>query len=440
MVLALMETFGLSPAAAAIVSVILVLFGLAALGWVVFTAPPRHITLTSGPEGSTFERYALAYQKVLAARGLTVTIVPSGGSPENLQRLRDPKSGVDVGFVQGGLTEGIIPKNLVSLGSVAYQPLWLFYRNPAPIQRLSQLAGKKIAVGPIGSGTHALAMTLLAANGVSSDTATLREDDVAAAAAALQSGQIDAVFLMGDSAPIQILRTLIRSDGILMYDWTQADAYVRRYAYLNKMRLPQGSIDLGKNQPAQDVALVGPTVELIVRKGLNSAVSDVLLDAAVETHARPNLLQKAGEFPAPLAHEYKVSDDALRYYKSGKSFLSRVIPSPFWVAGLVNPILVALVPAILVLVPALRLLPILYRMRIHLRIYRCYRPLLQLERDASGNLTRERARELLARLDEVEAIAGRLKVPASFGDQFYDLRGHIAFVRRRLEAASGLSS
>jgi hypothetical protein len=270
---------------------------------------------------------------------------------------------------------------------------------------------------------------------VTTDRTTLLDDDAAGAAAALQDGKVDAVFLMGDSAPIQILRTLLRAPDITIYDWTQADAYSRRYAYLNKMRLPQGSIDLGKNLPLQDVSLVGPTVELIARKGLNSAISDVLLDVAHEVHGRSGLLQKGGEFPAPLAHEFKISDDALRYYKSGKSFLFRIIPS-YWIASLINPILVAFVPALLVLVPALRMFPILYKFRIHLRIYRCYRPLLQLEHDAEGPLTRERAKELLERLDEIEQLAGRLKVPASFGDQFYDLRGHIFFVRRRLEAAT----
>lgn len=437
MVAALMETFGLSPSAAFIVSCFILLVALAAIAWVFLEAPPRTITISSGPPGSSFERYALAYQKALATHGLNLRILPSGGSPENLQRLEAPNSGVDLAFVQSGLSEGFVPRNLVSLGSIANQPLWLFYKDGgAQIQRLSELAGKRIAVGPVGSGARALALTLLRANGVTSDNATLLDDDADVASKSLLAGTVDAAFMMGDSAPIQTLRTLVHAPHIEMYSWTQADAYSRRFAYLNKMTLPQGSIDLGTNLPRHDVALVGPAVELVTHKGLHSAISDVVLMAAQEVHGKPNILQRRGEFPAPIEPDFKLSDDAKRFYKSGPSFLLRNIRS-FWVASLINPILVAFIPAILVLVPVLRVLPIMYRMRIHLKIYRCYRPLLQLERDASGPLTRDRAQELLRRLDDVERIADRLRVPASFGDQFYELRGHILFVRNRLRAAVG---
>jgi TRAP-type uncharacterized transport system substrate-binding protein len=435
LVAALMETFGFSPVTAFIVFVFLIAVGVAVIGWIIMSAPPRHITISSGPPGSTFERYALNYQRLLAARGIDLRVVPSNGSMENLQRLRNPKSGIDVALIQGGLTEGMTPRNLVSLGSVAYQPLWVFYRNATPIQRLSELAGKRICVGPEGTGARALAMTLLHANGITAENATLLDDDPKTAGASLQQGTVDAVFLSGDSAPSNVVSELLRFDGVQLFNWVQADAYVRHYEYLNKVVLPQGSIELGRNLPSRDLTLVGPTMELVVRKGMNSGISDALLDAASETHRRPGLLHRAGEFPAPLEHEFKLSDDAIRYYKNGKTFLYRVIPS-FWIASMINPILVAVVPALLVLIPIFRILPILYRLRIHLRIYRCYRPLLGLERDAAGPLSPERARELLMRLDDIEQLVNRLKVPASFGMQFYELRTHIAFVRRRLEAAA----
>jgi len=217
--------------------------------------------------------------------------------------------------------------------------------------------------------------------------------------------------------------------------FAQADAYVRRYAYLDRMELPEGSIDLGKNLPAQDIVLIGPTVELVARKGLHPALSDLLLEAARQVHGKAGLLQKRGEFPAPLEHEFTISSDALRYYKSGKGFVYSSVES-FWLASLLNRILVVFVPTLLVLIPAVRLLPILYKWRIRLQIYRRYRPLLRLERDAAGPLTRDKVQELLQRLDKIEEAVNRLKVPASFGDQFYGLRCHIAFVRDRLKMAA----
>jgi hypothetical protein len=238
---------------------------------------------------------------------------------------------------------------------------------------------------------------------------------------------------MGDSAPTQTLRDLIRSSDVHAYNFTQADAYVRRYAYLNRIVLPEGSFDFGKNLPAHDLVLVGPTVELVARTGLNSALSDLLLGVAQEVHGKAGLLHKRGEFPAPLEHEFKLSDDALRYYKSGKSFLYRAIDS-FWLASLLNRMLVAFVPVVLLLIPAIRFFPSAYKWGIQLRFYRCYRRLLRLEQDATGSLSKDQRQSLLGRLDEIERAVNHLKVPASFGDRFYGLQGHILFVRDRLKA------
>lgn len=429
----LIETFGFSPAMASAVALFLALVFLAAVVWVVRSAPPRTVVLTSGPEGSSFYRWALAYQKFLAAEGVTLDIRPSAGSAENLERLQAPETEIDIGFVSGGPAKAETLGGLVSLGSIAYQPLWIFYRNPTPFSRLSSLDGKRIAVGAPGSGTRTLALPLLQANGVTAESAVFLDLDAGAAATALAEGKLDAVFLMGDSAPLQTLRTLMRAPDVQLFHVTQADAYVRRNSYLNKIFLPQGSFDLGKNLPAQDVTVVGPTVELVARKGLNSALSDLLLEAARQVHGRAGLLQKRGEFPSAIEHEIPLSHDAQRYYKSGKGFFYRMIPS-FWLASLLNRLLVAVVPLILVLVPTLRFLPTAFRMSVQLRLYRCYRPLLHVERETYGPLSAERVEELQRRLDEIEASINRLKVPASFADRFYWLRSHLTFVRSRLKA------
>lgn len=432
LVAALIETFGFSSALASAVTLFIVVVGLAAVIGVIRSAPPRNLVITSGPPGSSFQRYADSYQKLLAKHGVTLEVLPSDGSLDNLRRLQSDDSKADIGFVQGGLAKDADVSRLVSLGSVAYQPLWLFYREQASMTRMSELTGQKVAVGAPGSGTRALALALLAANGITGDPTTFLDLDSEAAANGLLDGKLDAVFLMGDTASQQTLRSLLRGTGVRLFNFAQADAYVRRFNFLNKMRLPEGSIDLGRDLPAEDVTLVGPTVELVARKNLNSALSDLLLEVAQEVHGKAGLLQKRGEFPAPLEHEIPVSDDAQRFFKSGKSFLYRAIPS-FWIANLVNRLLVAIVPLILVIVPAVRLFPVLYRWSIQLRIYRCYRPLLRIERDAFGSLSGDRVRELLGQIDEVEDAVSHVRVPASFASQFYELQGHLAFVRKRLE-------
>ncbi len=434
-VTALVETFGFSTALASAVVVLFSVLAALAILWVVRSAPPRTLVLTSGPEGSSFARWAEAYQKALAEHGVTLEVRPSGGSLDNLQRLQAKDRRVDIGFVTGGVTEGQNLAGLQSLGSVAYQPLLIFYRNPAPITKLSEFAGKRLAIGSPGSATRTIATSLLSANGVSNTTATFSDLDSQAATTALLEGKLDAEFLMGDSASIQTLRNLVRSPDIQLFDFHQADAYVRRFTYLNKIALPEGSFDLGKNLPAADVEAVGPTVELVAQEDLNSALCDLILEVAQEVHGKASILQKRGEFPAPLEHDFPLNPDALRYYKSGKGYAYRIIGN-FWIANLTNRVLVAIVPLALVLIPVLRLLPIAYQLSVRLRIYRCYRPLLRIERDLFGELTPEKVQDIQQRLDEVEALVDKLKVPASFAGQFYELRVHIAFVRQRLEAAA----
>jgi hypothetical protein len=436
-VTALIETFGFSPWLASATALFVLFLGAVALLWIWLSAPPRSITITSGPPGSTFERHAQAYREKLAEQGITLNIVASEGSRENLQRLHAKDSGIDLGFVQGGLEGENPPPDLVSLGTIAYQPVWIFYRGTAKVSRLSELAGKRIGIGAPGSGVQSLARALLGANSITGEPTTLDERPTDQASKAFQAGELDAIFMMGDSARMQTLRAFIRDAGIHAFNFAQADAYVRRLATfnLNKIVIPQGGIDLGQNLPAQDLALLGPGVELIARKGLNSAVSDMVLYVAQKTHGRASLLAKKGEFPAPLEREFAISGDAKRFYKSGRGFMYDLVPS-FWLANLTNRLLVVVVPFLLILIPAIRFLPVLYRLSVQLRIYRCYRPLLRLEREAETPLAPAHAKEMLERLDAIEADVYALKVPASFASQFYDLRNHVMLVRNRLKAAA----
>lgn len=445
LVTALIETFGFSPWFASIVALFLVMLaGLAAV-WLWLSAPPRAVALLTGPPGTSFDRYAhvveganpeaKTYDALLADRGVRLHVVPTEGSADNLKRLLASPSDNIIGFVQGGLVGEKPPPELVSLGSVAYQPLWVFYRGTTSIQLLSELAGKRIGIGEKGTATNSLATTLLQMNGIAGAPTTLVEQAANGAAAALLAGQLDAIFLMGEAASLQTLRSVLRAPNVQVYHFTQADAYVRRIPYLNKIVLPQGAIDFGQNLPAHDIALVGPTVELLARKGFNGALSDIVLDAARAVHGRAGLLARRNEFPAPLLREYPISSDAQRYYKSGLGFTYQIVPS-FWLASLINRVLVAIVPLILLIIPAMRLLPLAYRWSVQLRIYRCYRPLLRLESEAQTPLTREQARELLTRLDEIEHDVHKLRVPASFAFQFYALRGHVDFVRARLNAVA----
>lgn len=397
------------------------------------TAAPRSLTITTGPTGSSFQRNAERYQKILARDGVKLNILPSDGSAENLRRLADPKQHVDVGFVLGGAAGDKSFEQLMSLGSVAYQPLTIFYRGQKR-ELLSAFKGTRINIGPAGSGTHDLALALLKLNGIVPDADTvIDEADYEDPARALAENRVDAVFLMGDSTDSSVIRKLMRDGGVHLFSFVQSDAYARRIHTLNKLHLPRGSLDFGNDLPPEDIYLMGPTVQLVARESLHPALSDLLLEAAREVHGKPGLYRRQGEFPAAREGEFRLSPDATRYYATGKTFLYRTFP--FWLATLIARVLAFLVPIVLLLLPALKFAPMVYRWRIESRIYRWYQVLLDLEREGfKPGVDGGRRAELLHQLDHIESAVNRIVIPASFGDMFYGLRGHIDFVRANLLA------
>ena len=394
-------------------------------------APPGVLTMASGARGSRFDLVAEKYQKILARNGITLKLVETEGSEDNLHRMLAEHSAVDIALVQSGVLADGNSGDLRSLGSVFYVPLTVFYRNPAPIQRLSELAGRRIAIGPAGSGTRSLALALLKANEIEPSGQTPLSDlEGEAARKALLAQQVDAIFLTGDSASPETIREMLHSPGIRLFDFPQADAYIRRFHYLNKLELPAGAFDLGENLPPTSINMLAPTVELVAHANLHPALSDLLLEAATEVHGGATLLQSAGEFPAPLVHDFPISADALRYYKSGKSFAYRYLP--FWVASLFDRIVVVLVPTLLVVIPGLRYLPALYHWRIKSRIDRRYRQLMALERSSLGELSEQQRADLIDKLAQIEQSVITLKMPGSHAEPLYVLRQHMKFVRENL--------
>ncbi|HEY1608227.1 MAG TPA: TAXI family TRAP transporter solute-binding subunit, partial [Paraburkholderia sp.] len=281
--------------------------------WLVNPAPPHTITLSAGPADSSFMQVANEYRKVLARNGVRLNVLKSEGSVQNLQRLLDPKQHVDLALVQGGVAGGRDTSSLMSLGSVFYLPIVVFYRGSG-LTQLSQLEGKRIAVGREGSGTRLLALNLLAANGIEpGGSTTFVPLDGLAAATQLVSDNVDAVFLSGDSATRDLMLRLLTIPGVSVMSFDESAAYTRLFPYLDAIDLPPGVLDLRHRIPPNTVHLIGPTVEIVARDTLHPAISDLLIEAATEVNGMPGLLQQGGEFPNPTAHDFRISEDAMRY-------------------------------------------------------------------------------------------------------------------------------
>jgi TRAP-type uncharacterized transport system substrate-binding protein len=393
-------------------------------------APPSAIRIMSGPPGSNFRVNAEKYKRHIEAHGVKVEIVASQGSLDNLRRLVDPKSDVDVGFVQGGLHEGVELSGLVSLGTMFPMPLLVFERLPETADRLTDLKGKRLAIGPEGSGTRALALTLLKANRMEG-AVTLSPAGGDEAARLLAAGQVDAAFLMGDTATNEVMRQLRGVPDVHIMNFRQADAYARVYEYLDKLTLPEGAMDFADNHPGRTLHLVSMPAELIARADLHPALSDLLISAAREIHGASGMFRDAGEYPKAIEHEIPMSEEAERYYKSGGQFLYKRLP--FWLASLIDRVLVVLLPLLVVVVPATRVAPQLYRWRVRSRIYRWYGALMALDREMlAGPRTPDMQQRIGKRLDDIEQAVNDLKTPASFADQLYVLREHVGLVRARL--------
>src|SRR3954471_9798455 len=362
-------------------------------------APPKTIRFAAGPDGSSYRNQAEKYQKLLARDGVKVEILKTRGALDNLDKLATPAIKVDVGFVQGGLTEGRDLPHLVSLGSVSPAPLMVYCRSAEPIEMLSQLKGKRLAVGPEGSGARVLTLKLLKANEIDGPPTVLVDLTGDDAAKELLAGTIDAAFLMGDSATPSVMKSLRGVPDIQLASFRQADGYLRKFRFLSKLTLPEGAMDLAKNYPPRTLSLIGPTVELVARNDLHPALSDLLIRAAREIHGSPGLYRNAGEYPAPLARDFPISADAERYYKSGEHFLYKRLP--FWLASLVDRLLVVILPLLVVIVPATKIFPALYRWRVRSRIYRWYGSLIAIEREMLRINDPGERDALLKRLDEI---------------------------------------
>jgi TRAP-type uncharacterized transport system substrate-binding protein len=404
--------------------------------------PPHRLTMSGGPKGSSFEAVAKRYRAFLAENGIDLRIIPSAGSLQNLERLMTPHSHVDVALVQAGITAAdAAPRagtsgDLVSLGSMFYQPLTIFYRARRPISRLSQLRGRRIAIGKEGSGTRLLALALLGANGIGPHGPTrLLGLEGEAARQALLAGQVDAIFLTGDSAPPATIRAMLHTRGVRMFRFAQADAYTRQFPYLHELHIPEGTFDLGANLPSRPIVMLAPAVELIAHSSLHPALCDLLIEAAEKVNGGATRLQSAHEFPNTSTSSFPLDTEAARYYKSGdKSLAYRYLP--FSLASFVTRIVVVLVPIIVILIPGLRYLPNLYRWRVDSRIHRRYAELMALERESLGQLTPERRAALLEQLEEIERSVILRKIPGSHAEQLYQLRQHIAFVRGNLSRSA----
>lgn len=412
----------------------IVVFSLAAFvaTYVMFVEPPPPHTLViaSGGQNGAYYRYAQKYAEELRSDGLSVEVRETAGSVENLRLLGQDDSGVSVAIVQGGVASALDHEKFQALGSLYREPLWVFYRGDKRLDRISQLAGKRIAIGPAGSGTHAIAMQLLKVNGLAesqsaqeSSRTVVVEQDVASASAALLKGELDAAFMVA-AFEADYLQRLLNDRSVKLLNFDQQEAYHRRFPFLAPVTLPKGMVSLGQNVPDHDVALLAPTAMLVVRKDFHPALVPLLLATATRIHGKGDEVSNPGEFPSASYCDFSISDDAAHFYKFGQPVLQRLLP--FWLASLADRTKVMLIPLVMLMMPLVRTAPPLMRWRTRRKIYRWYSDLRDIDQKFVTGLSGPELDQELARLGDIEYKVAHVDVPLSYMEEFYHLRLHLA--------------
>lgn len=388
-------------------------------------APPKRILMATGSEVGAYYAFGKVYAEKFRAQGIELVPRPTAGSIENLGLLESAE--IPVAFVQGGIGTPDDHPRLTSLGSIYYEPLWVFVRGEAKPRRLTELKGRRLAVGRQGSGTLPLAVALLAENGITAGTAEFIEIGDAESARALLSDAVDAAFFVG-SVTSPLIRDLLGAPNIALMNFEQADAYARRHSFLSKVTLPQGTVDLAANLPAEDTVLLAPAAMVVMSPDLHPAIADLLLLTMSDVHRKGGYFEAPGAFPTAGYVTYPLAPAAERFYERGPPLLQRYLP--FWAANLVDRLKILLLPLLTVLYPVFKMFPPLYTWRMRSKVSHWYKDLQAIDdRLRAGAISPQ---EALDQLDSLDHSVENVSVPVGFADNAYTLRLHIEFLRRKV--------
>lgn len=388
--------------------------------------PPEQIRMATGMEAGAYYSFGQRYARLLAADGITLEVIPTAGSVENLELLK--RGDVSLALVQGGCATEADREQLQSLGSLFLEPVWVFTRSETTLRRLSELKGKRMAVGATGSGTHLLSTRLLAANGITHSSAELVRAETPEAVQSLSDGSVDAaMFVASTEAPF--IGSLFERPDIEILDMDRTTAYGRRFSFLTPVVLSEGVVNLERNIPPRDTRLVATAASLAARGDLNPSLIPALLDAVTRVHEPGGVLEQPREFPSVDFVDLPLNQDARRYIRNGPSFLYRWLP--YRTAVVLDRLKVLVLPFVALLIPLFRIGPPLYQWRIRSRIYRWYGAVREIDTMLlSGTIQDKEATR--GRLLALEREVASVSVPLAYAGEQYHLRLHIRLLQERL--------
>jgi TRAP-type uncharacterized transport system substrate-binding protein len=410
-----------------------VVVGIVSIGSLALTyfipTPPSKIVMATAFKGASFEYYGRQYQEIFARSHVELELRETAGAVENLKLLQDPNSDVQIAFVTGGLSDARHAPGVLSLGTVYDQPFWIFYPSNQQFDQLAQFKGKRIAVGPVGSATRHTAEQVLGKGGVTSETATFLPFAGSAADKALAEGQVDAVWIIGVPEATAV-QSFLRNPNVRPMSFPMSEAFTRIFPDLARMTLPQGTVDIERVIPANDVQLIGTKSKVLIRSDLHPEIVQLLLQTMKEVHGGSDLFHRGGEYPNGFDSEYTVAPTAIDFYKNGPSFMQRHLP--LWLSIHAQRAIAVLVTGIAIGLPLLHFVPQGYNWITRRRLFYWYGQLRALEASFDSSTNHKFLIHKLAEIERIEDAVSEIDFPLAFSDQVYNLRSHIDIVRQKI--------
>jgi uncharacterized protein len=411
---------------------LLIILFLGLLIWFLVPTPPNKIVMTTGADNGLYYRFGQELAKELAKEKITLEVLPSAGSLENIERLNQAESKVQVGILQGGVGQVSESTNISALASVFDEQVWVFYRKSAfkePLTKITQLENKSLSIGLPGSGTRDLGLKLLELNQMdvkSTKTAIqLKEFTAAQSLKALLANELDAVLLVsGPQAPIVL--EYLRSPNLAVMSFEQADAYAVRMPFLKKVTVPRGVINLAEDLPKKDITILAAPASLVVSDDIHPALITPLMRATKASITHLGLLQKEDDYPSSQGFMWPHNEDAEYYLKNGASFLHRHLP--FWSVVWVDRAIRIILPLLAILIPLFNYLPKLISMGVDAKTSAIYKKLRALELAVAANPQKAWQQEW----QSLQKQALAMKVPKKYAVRVYELRMYLQMVGDRL--------
>ncbi len=396
--------------------------------WVADPAPPRHVVMATGPAGSSNQMLGQRYQQYFAQRGITLELVATEGSVENVHRLQDLQDKVMAGFVMAGAAPHHA-KGIQTLGSINYQPLWCFYRSPVPLpikERETLILSHNVNMGTPNSGTHLLMQEMLKLNHITGDLSKFKQHADEQAIELLRDGQLDSVCIV-DTYESPNVQKLLKIEGLQLSEFERAEAYARMVPAIEMVTIPEGALDLPNNRPLASSPMIATTTEILIDERLHPAIQTLFLMAAKDINGKESFFSKEGQFPVFMDSTQHRSKEAEIFYEKGTPLLMEVLP--FWLAEFIRRLFVTLLPFFAVAYPVIRSMPNYHKNRVRGKINRMYGALKFFEQSLVSAYDPAQKTNYLAQLDAMEREALGMKVPKSVASDYYTLRSSIDFVR-----------